>query len=302
MPKLFWTGKLSLPMAVLVNTNNLLAGLLGHNSKPREMTQRVKSAYNGVFSEHVKHYDELGLKYQLKAAASQLDEMDLKGKTVLDVGCGTGAIAFQALERGASRATCGDISTLMLEHAASRAASLSYGPERVSFQELDAQSLPYPDESFDVVLTGMTLGLVPDQRKAVSEMVRVCRRGGLVGVGAHGPEHYWEAVDACFRKVPKRYVLGYRLEFWPQSEKAVRRMMAGVGLQNLSFKRVVWRNQFPSGGDAFDFFAAISASFWFAKFPPAAIARTVDRTRRYFENRKIVQVTDDVIFGYGQKP
>jgi hypothetical protein len=132
-------------------------------------------------------------------------------------------------------------------------------------------------------------------------MVLVCRPGSLVCIGAHGPEHYWEAVDACFRAVPKRYVLGYRLEYWPQSEKALRKMMIRCGLQNLRVKRVLWRNVFPSGGDAFDFFASISASFWYAKFPRDKIARVVEKTRRYYIDKGIAQVTDDVIFGYGIK-
>lgn len=302
MAKLFWTGKLSWPMAVLVNANNLLALLTGNARNTAAMTERVKQGYDGVFSDHVRRYDELGWRYQSKAARAQLEEIDLEGKTVLDIGGGTGAISFLALERGAAHVTCGDISAFMLQQAETRASALGYGRERISFDELDAQALPYPDNTFEVVLTGMTLGLVPDQRKAVSEMVRVCRPGGLVAVGAHGPEHYWEAVDGCFRAVPKRYVLGYRLEFWPQSEKAVRKLMTSLGLERLWFKRVIWRNQFPTGGDAFDFFAAISSAFWHGKFPSSKIGPTVEKMRRSFMIRKAVQVTDDVIFGYGQKP
>jgi len=302
MPKLFWSGKLTFPMVLLVNSNNILAWLNGNSRKTAEMTQRVKLGYNGKFSDHVRRYDELGLKFQIKAARAQLEEVDITGMTALDVGCGTGAVSFLALERGAAKVTCGDISSFMLKTAEQKASSLGFGSDRISFQELDAQSLPYPDDSFDVVLTGMSMGLIPDQRLAVSEMVRVCRPGGLVCVGAHGPEHYWEAADACFRKVPKRYVLGYRFEYWPQSEKAVRTMMVSCGLQNLRFKRVLWRNVFPSGGDAFDFFASISASYWYAKLPRDKIGPTVEKTRRYFADNGIVQVTDDVIFGYGTKP
>jgi ubiquinone/menaquinone biosynthesis C-methylase UbiE len=277
MPKLFWTGKLTIPIALLVNSNNILAWCIGNSSKTAEMTQRVKMGYDGLFSDHVRHYDELGLKFQVKAARAQLEEIDIAGLALLDVGGGTGALSFLALELGAANVTCGDISSLMLKTAEQKASSLGFGPDKISFQELDAQCLPYPDNSFDVVMSGMTMGLIPDQRLAISEMVRVCRPGGLVCVGAHGPEHYWEAVDACFRTVPKRYVLGYRLEYWPQSEKALRKMMTRCGLQNLRFKRVLWRNVFPSGGEAFDFFAAISASFWYAKFPQNKIGPAVKK-------------------------
>jgi ubiquinone/menaquinone biosynthesis C-methylase UbiE len=302
MARIFWTGKLSLPMVALVNANNILAWLAGSSRKNDDMTRRVKEGYDGKFSDHVRRYDELGLKLQIRAAQAQLEEVDITGKTILDVGGGTGAISFLAVERGAAHVTCGDISVFMLDLAARKAAGLGYGPNKIAFRELDAQSLPFPDNSLDVVITGMTLGLIPDQRLAVAEMVRVCRPGGLVCVGAHGPEHYWESVDGCFRTVPKRYVLGYRFEYWPQSEKNLRNMMAGVGLQNQTFKRVIWRNIFPSGGEAFDFFAAISASFWYAKFPKDKIGPAFEKTRRYFQDKGKVQVTDDVIYGYGTKP
>jgi ubiquinone/menaquinone biosynthesis C-methylase UbiE len=302
MPRLFWTGKLTLPMAILVNSNNIAAWLIGNSRKTAEMTQRVKAGYDGHFSDHVRRYDELGLKFQIKAARAQLEEIDITGLTVLDVGCGTGALSFLALERGAAKVKGGDLSRLMLNAAEQKAAALGWGPDKIDFLELDAQSLPYPDNSFDVVMTGMTMGLIPDQNLAISEMVRVCRPGGLVCVGAHGPEHYWEAVDACFRTVPKRYVLGYRLEYWPQSEKALGKMMTRHGLQNLRFKRVLWRNCFPTGGEAFDFFASISASFWYAKFPREKIGPVVEKTRRYYLDKGITRVTDDVIFGYGLKP
>jgi ubiquinone/menaquinone biosynthesis C-methylase UbiE len=301
MPRLFWTGKLSLPMAVLVNANGLLAWLTGASRRTVEMTRRVKGGYEATFSDHVRRYDDLGLAFQAKAAREQLDEIDIGGRSVLDVGCGTGVISFLALERGAARVTGGDISRLMLGLAAQKAFALGFGPDRISFQELDAQRLPFPDNTFEAVLGGMTLGLVPDQRLALSEMVRVCRPGGLVCVSTHGPEYFWEAIDASFRAVPKRHVLGYRLEFWPLSERALRTMMVGCGLENLRFKRVLWRNVFPSGGEAFDFFASITGSFWYGKFPPDQVGPTVERTRRHFLDQGITQVTDDVVIGHGFK-
>lgn len=100
MPKLFWSGKLTFPMVLLVNSNNILAWLIGNSRKTVKMTQRVKLGYDGQFSDHVRRYDELGLKFQIKAAQAQLEEVDIAGRTALDVGCGTGAISFLALEGG----------------------------------------------------------------------------------------------------------------------------------------------------------------------------------------------------------
>jgi ubiquinone/menaquinone biosynthesis C-methylase UbiE len=57
------------------------------------------------------------------------------------------------------------------------------------FRQLEAESLPFED-AMDVVMTGMALGLLPNQDKAITGMVRVLRPGGLLSVGAHGLEHY----------------------------------------------------------------------------------------------------------------
>jgi hypothetical protein len=65
---------------------------------------------------------------------------------------------------------------------------------------------------------------------------------------------------------------------------------------------VVWRNKFASGADAYDFFAAISASWWYAKFPPDKILKDSLRTREYFDRKNINVITDDIVVAYGRKP
>ena len=302
MPAILWTGKLSWPMALMVNANNVLAWLTGNTRNTAAMKDRVRQGYNGTFSEHVTRYDELGMPFQTRAAIAQLEEMDLRGKNILDVGCGTGVMSLLALQKGAAKAVCGDISNYMLERARDKAVRQGYGVDRIDFRQLDAGSLPFEDASFDAVMTGMTLGLLPDQDKAIREMVRVLRPGGFLSAGAHGPEHYWEACDASFKSINKRYVLGYRLEFWPLKEEEVRQILVNAGLVDIRTRRLTWRNVFKSGGEAYDFFAAISSNFWYAQFPPDKREEENRKTRDYFERKGVVEITDDVIFAYGQKP
>ena len=301
MARVFWTGKLSLPMKMVVNTSNAVAWIAGNTRDTGAMKERIKLGYEGITSSHVTKYDELGLEFQTKAAKALIEGMDLTGKIVLDVGGGTGVLSLLALKAGAARVVCGDISEYMLSEARRKAIDQLDNLDRIDFRKLDAESLPFEDGSFDVVLSSMSFGLFPDQKKAVTEMIRVLRVGGCLGLGAHGPEHYWEAIDASFRVITKRYVVGYRLEFWPLGENDLQQMLVQGGLKEVRSRRYIWRNDFETGGQAFDFFAAISASWWYVKFPPDKRTKESQKARDYFERRRVTQITDDVILAYGRK-
>ena len=286
-------------MWVLVNVNSLLGLPLGKASDARAMKARVKGGYDGEFSPHVERYDELGLRLQERAADAQLQRLGLAGQSVLDVGCGTGVLALMALRAGARWAVCGDISALMIEQARTKEPP---SPGSYSFSILDGENLPFQDGSFDAVVSGMAFGLFPNQKTALREMVRVTRPGGLVCVGAHGPEHYWEAIDGCFRCIGKRRILGYRIEFWPRDLAYMRRVAAAVGLEDIQSHRETWRTQFESGGAMYDFFAAISASWWYSMFPADEALRDSERTRAIFERKRMTTITDDVVVVWGRKP
>ena len=299
MPSLFWSGKLTLPMKMLVEANNLLSLLNWNANNLHAMKERVKQGYEGKYSDHVYQYDEFGYHLQDRSARIQLEGISFEGMHVLDVGCGTGALASVAFEKGATGVVCGDIAAFMLKQAKGKEVSKN---KDYTFCQLDAESLPYKDNSFDTVMSGMTFGTLPNQKLAFDEMVRVVKPGGLVCVGAHGPEHYWEAIDASFRCIKKRYILGYRLEWWPRSEKYIRRLCQRADLENIQSKHVIWRNEFENGLAAYDFFAAISSSWWYAKFPPNEIEKDSNRTRDYFNRKNIKIVSDDIIIAYGNKP
>jgi ubiquinone/menaquinone biosynthesis C-methylase UbiE len=302
MRSLFWTGKLSKPVALLVNANNIIAFLTGNSADKPSMKERVKLGYEGAFTDHVTRYDELTAFYQKRAAVAQLDGIDVQDKEIIDIGCGTGIIALLALDKGAAKAVCGDISEYMITMAKENARTAGYNSDRIHFRQLDAESLPLDNNSVDIVLTGMAFGLFPNQEKAVNEMFRVLRPGGLISLGAHGHEHYWEAIDTTIRAANKRSVLGYRFEFWPRTENQIHKLLNDAGFKDVQTNRFIWRNLWNTPTEACEFFAAVTSNWWYAKIPQSKRQHEYQKTIRVFEKRGVRQITDDVIIGYGKKP
>jgi len=299
MPSLFWSGKLTIPMKLLIEANNFLSLFTGSSNDLAGMKDRVRRGYEGEYSDHVHSYDEVGFHLQDRSARIQLEGLPFEAMRVLDVGCGTGALGYVAVEQGAKSVVCGDISFQMLKVVVAK----ERGSEvKLTNCQLDAEGLPFAKNSFDAVISGMTFGTLPDQKLVVDEMIRVTKPGGLVCVGAHGPEHYWEAIDATLRCINKRYVLGYRFEWWPRTERYIRRLLEKANLENIQSKRTLWRNKFEDGAAAYDFFAAISSSWWYARFPPEEREKDSKRTREYFLRSKIDIVTDDIVIAFGRKP
>ncbi|MBZ5577927.1 MAG: methyltransferase domain-containing protein [Acidobacteriia bacterium] len=103
-----------------------------------------------------------------------------RGERVLDLGCGAGLDSFIAAERtGDGGQVLGiDFSFSMLERA--RHAQFEAGAERVSFGQADAERLPLPDGSIDVVLVNGIFNLNPNRAAIFRELGRVVKRGGTV--------------------------------------------------------------------------------------------------------------------------
>jgi ubiquinone/menaquinone biosynthesis C-methylase UbiE len=101
------------------------------------------------------------------------------GESVLDVGCGTGTVAILARRQvGPTGEVCGiDASPEMVDRARKKAKRAGI---EVSFQNAFAQSLPYADSRFDVVLTTVMLHHLPKQARAAlaAEILRVLKPGG----------------------------------------------------------------------------------------------------------------------------
>lgn len=111
---------------------------------------------------------------------------------VLDVATGTGNAALAAARTGAE-VTAADLTPELLTVAAARAASLGL---TVDWVEADAEDLPFPDGSFDVVLSCIGAMFAPDQRRTAAELVRVCRPGGRIAMANWTPDGYGGAFFA----------------------------------------------------------------------------------------------------------
>ena len=103
---------------------------------------------------------------------------------VLDVAAGNGNATLAAARRG-GRVTSTDYVSTLLDRGADRARAEHLD---VKFELADAEALPYRDASFDVVLSTFGVMFAPDHARAASELARVCRRGGRIGLANWTPE------------------------------------------------------------------------------------------------------------------
>lgn len=105
---------------------------------------------------------------------------------VLDVAAGNGNATLAAARRGCA-VTSTDYVPGLLDLGADRARAEHLD---VAFEVADAEALPYADASFDAVLSTFGVMFAPDHRKSASEMLRVCRPGGRIGLANWTPEGF----------------------------------------------------------------------------------------------------------------
>ena len=125
------------------------------------------------------------------------EAVDLRsGQKVLDVATGSGNTALAAARRFCE-VTGVDYVPALLERGRERAAA-----ERleVSFREGDAEDIPFPDASFDVVLSTVGTMFAPDQEKAAAELLRACRPGGTIGLANWTPDSFTAKMNEVFAR------------------------------------------------------------------------------------------------------
>ena len=194
------------------------------------------------------------------------EALDLRsGQRVLDVAAGNGNASLAAARRW-----CDVVSTDYVVEWLNRGRTRADAEGlKIEFRVADAEDLPFENDSFDAVLSTFGVMFAPNQEKSASEMLRVCRRGGKIGlanwtpdsfigdlfktIGRHVPapagvkapslwgtkerleELFADAVSAI-DATPQKFVFRYRsaghwIDVWRQTYGPTKKAFAAVGDQ-----------------------------------------------------------------------
>ena len=210
-------------------------------------------------------------------AETLVEAVELRpGSKVLDIATGTGHVALAAAWRFCE-ATGIDYVPALLEVARRRAAAEGL---EVDFVEGDTENLPYPDGQFDYVLSAIGAMFAPDQERAASEMLRVTRPGGTIGMINWTPSGF---VGELFKTIAQ-YAPPPGLKppvLWGTEERV--RELLGPGVSNLVCQRGHLRQRFLSPEHYADFFLT-----WFG--PIHTAAATMDHATRDAFRADIIRV------------
>ena len=125
------------------------------------------------------------------------ETLDLRsGSRVLDVAAGNGNATLAAARRWCEVTSTDYVPSLL---TSGHARALAEG-HTVRFQEADAENLPFPDGAFDVVMSTFGVMFTPNQAKAASELARVCKPGGKIGLANWTPESF---IGQVFKTIGK---------------------------------------------------------------------------------------------------
>lgn len=155
----------------------------------------------------------------------------------LDVGCGTGALCAAIVDRCSPTSVVGvEPSEGFLKTAKENLAG------RAVLQQGSATAIPLGDASVDVVVSGLVLNFVPDQRAALTEMARVTGKGGTIGAYVWDYAGKMELMrcfwDAAMELDPDATKLDEGVRFPLCRPEALRELFVGAGLEAVEVKPI----------------------------------------------------------------
>ena len=220
-------------MAVAHDRTSLDLGAL----KARQQAMWASGGYGAVASKIVNVAERL------------CDAADLHaGSRVLDVATGNGNAAIAAARHGCEVVGV-DYVPALLDHGRLRAEVEGLD---VTLLEGDAESLPFPDASFDAVTSVFGVMFAPDQPQAAAELLRVCRPGGTIGLVSWTPTGY---IGQMFRTTATHVPppAGAPSPFRWGTEDGLAELL-GDGVSSVAVEERTFTFRYPSAEDFVAFF------------------------------------------------
>ena len=207
--------------------------LLTTTSDMSALKTRLKAIWEsgdyGVFATHLE-----------KGALEFFDRVNIpSGIRLLDVGCGAGQLTLPAARKGI-HVTGLDLAANLVQQARTKAADEGL---TIQVDEGDVEDLPYPDASFDVVMSLIGSMFAPRPELVASEMSRVCRPGGNIIMGNWTPEgHIGQMFKVIGKHVPPPPHFPSPL-LWGDETTCRQRLATGV--RDLKITRYLYPFEYP---------------------------------------------------------
>ncbi len=162
--------------------------------------EQTKRQIAAVFSRAAPTYDQVGPQFFAYYGRRLVDVAQIpNGATVLDIASGRGAVLFPAAERVGP---LGRVIGIDLADAMVQATTQELARQHVTNAEvrhMDAEHLVFPDASFDYVLAGFSIFFFPQLDRALSEIRRVLKPYGHIGMTTWGPDdNRWQWLGELF--------------------------------------------------------------------------------------------------------
>ena len=225
---------------------------------------QYKKIEREVYSITAPGYEKYGRKIFEAYARPLLEGAALRpGQRVLDIACGTGIPSLPASQMvtPGGFVTGIDLAPGMVDLARKKAEEM--GLNNVVFQEADGESLPFPDESFDIVLCNHGLVHMTDRSKALSEMRRVLKRDcGIIAISVWSTPDRALTIGIVAKTIkeiwPAAVVAGAPMWFDFGPEGVLEKTLIDAGFYDVQTTRYVVSSEVANGEEYWDGVLGIS--------------------------------------------
>src|ERR1041385_1598888 len=218
-------------------TTNAVAKEISTSGDFNQLKTRLKSTWM------TGDYDVFA-RYMEKDAETFYHRLGIQpGTRLLDVACGAGMLALIAARAGAVGTGC-DIAANWLEKARTRAAAEGL---KITFEEGDAEALPYEDGQFDVVTTMFGAMFAPRPELVAAELTRVCRPGGTIVMANWTPSGF---IGQMFKTIARHIAPSGMPSPVLWGDEATVRERLHEGVADLKLRRRMYHFEYPFSPDA----------------------------------------------------